>query len=199
MPETVRERLFAATIESVATTGLAKFRVEDAARAAEVGRATVYRHFPGGRDQLVSEAITWEVGNFFAQLAAAVADAPDLRTRLEQGLMFAHRAMLDHAALQRVLETDREQFLPKLYDNGPLVVAVIRSYLAPFLAEEDLRPGIDAEEAADYLARMVLSFIPSAGSYDLADPVAVAGLVQQQFLAGVLTNPSGEVSEEPTL
>ena len=186
MSEPVRDRLFAATIACVGRTGLAKLRVEDVAREAGVGRATVYRHFPGGRDQLVSETITWEVGRFFVRLAQAVADAPDLRTRLEQGLTFAHRALLEHEALQRVLRTDRETFLPKLMENGPLVVAVIRNYLEPFLREEDLRPGVDPEEAADYLARMVLSYIPSAGRWDLDDPEEVAVLVDRQFLAGVL-------------
>jgi AcrR family transcriptional regulator len=178
--------LFAATIACVGRTGLAKLRVEDVAREAGVGRATVYRHFPGGRDQLVTETITWEVGRFFVRLAHAVEDAPDLRSRLEQGLTFAHRAMLEHEALQRVLRTDRETFLPKLMENAPLVVAVIRNYLEPFLARERLRDGIDANEAADYLARMVLSYIPSAGNWDLDDPGQVRELVDRQFLAGVL-------------
>ena len=188
MPDSTRDRLFEATIACVGRTGLAKLRVEDAAREAGVGRATVYRHFPGGRDQLVSETITWEVGRFFVRLARAVEDAPDLRARLEQGLTFAHRAMLEHEALQRVLSTDRERFLPKLNETAPLVVALIRSYLAPFLAAEELRPGLDPEEAADYLARMALSYIPSAGRWDLDDPEQVARLVDRQFLAGVLAS-----------
>jgi AcrR family transcriptional regulator len=182
----VRERVLAATIDRVAERGMAKLRVDDVARRAGVGRATVYRYFPGGRDQLVNEAITWEVGRFFAALAAEVADAPDLRTRLERGLMFAHRAMADHEALAMVLDADREQFLPQLHDTSPLVMAVVRDYLAPMLADEDLRPGVDPEEAADYLARMVLSFIPSPGQWDLTDPTQVAELVDRQFLAGIL-------------
>ena len=186
MPESVRDRLFQATIRCVARTGLAKLRVEDVAKEARLGRATIYRHFPGGRDQLVRETITWEVGRFFARLAQAVEDAPDLRTRLEQGVMFAHRAMLEHEALQRVLRTDRESFLPKLNENAPLVVALIRSYLIPYLEAEPLRPGVDAEEAADYLARMVLSYIPSGGRWDLEDPAEVRELVERQFLSGIV-------------
>jgi len=50
----VRERLLQATYSCVARWGLAKTTVEDAAREAGVSRATVYRYFPGGRDELIS-------------------------------------------------------------------------------------------------------------------------------------------------
>ena len=182
----VRERILGAAIDCVAERGMAKLRVEEVARRAAVGRATVYRYFPGGRDQLVGEAITWEVGRFFTALAAEVADAPDLRARLERGLVFAHRAMADHRALATVLDTDRDQFLPQLHETSPLVMAVVRDYLAPAVAAEHLRPGVDPAEAADYLARMVLSLIPSPGQWDLTDPEQVAELVDRQFLAGIL-------------
>ena len=137
----VRDRILAAIIEVVAGTGLGGLRMEEVARAAGVGRATLYRYFPGGKEQLVNEAITWEVGRFFRDLALEVADAPDLRGRLERGLMFAHRSMAGHEALATVLETDREQFLPRLHETSTLVVAVVRDYLAPAVAAEDLRPG----------------------------------------------------------
>ena len=185
----VRDRVLAATIEVVAGTGLAGLRMEEVARAAGVGRATLYRYFPGGKEQLVNEAITWEVGRFFRDLALEVADAPDLRGRLERGLMFAHRSMAGHQALATVLERDREQFLPRLHETSPLVVAVVRDYLAPAVAAEELRPGVDVDEAADYLARMVLSFIPSPGQWDLTEPDEVARLVDRQFLAGILATP----------
>lgn len=185
----VRDRILAATIEVVAVTGLGGLRMENVARSAGVGRATLYRYFPGGRDQLVNEAITWEVGRFFRELAVEVADAPDLRSRLERGLMFAHRSMAGHRALATVLEADREQFLPRLHETSPLVVAVVRDYLAPAVASEQLRPGVDVDEAAEYLARMVLSFIPSPGRWDLTDPDEVARLVDRQFLAGILAAP----------
>lgn len=184
-----RERVLAAAVGCVARSGLTGLRMEDVARAAGVGRATLYRWFPGGKDQLVDEAITWEVGRFFRELAVEVADAPDLRARLERGLMFAHRSMVGHEALATVLATDRERFLPRLHETAPLVVAVVRDYLRPAVAAEDLRPGVDVDEAADYLARMVLSFIPSPGHWDLTDPGEVARLVDRQFLAGIVARP----------
>ncbi|CAN5669570.1 TetR/AcrR family transcriptional regulator [soil metagenome] len=186
MAADLRTRLLAATLDCVGRYGLAKTTVEDAARAAGVGRATVYRHFPGGRDQLIEEVITWEVGRFFARLAEAIGDAPDLAARLETGLVFAHRAIGEHAVLQKVLETEPERLLPQLTMSAPLFVAVVRDYLAELLVDEPLRPGLDPGEAADYLARMVLSHMTSPGRWDLDDPEAVARLVRTHLLAGVL-------------
>ena len=53
----MRERLLEAAYAVVARRGMARTTVEDVAREAGVGRATVYRWFPGGREQLVSETV----------------------------------------------------------------------------------------------------------------------------------------------
>lgn len=184
-----RSRLLEATLACIGRFGMAKTTVEDVAREAGTSRASVYRHFPNGREQLLSECITWEVGRFFAGLAREVDLAPDFATRLEWGLQRAHRSIAEHVVLQKVLETEPERFLPHLSLTGPLVVAVISGYLQPFLEHEALRPGADPEAAADWLARMVLSFIMGQGSWDLRDPAAVRRLVRTQLLAGVLAEP----------
>ena len=71
----VRERLLQATYDCVARWGLAKTTVEDAAREAGVSRATVYRYFPGGRDELISAVVGWEFARFFLRLYEEVSDA----------------------------------------------------------------------------------------------------------------------------
>jgi AcrR family transcriptional regulator len=191
---TPRERILAATLACVGRYGLAKTTVEDVARQAGLSRATVYRHFAGGRDQLINETITWEVARFFAALARHVADAPDFPTRLERALVFAHRAVEEHQVLQKVLQTEPERLLPQLLATTPLVLAVVRSELVPLLRAERLAPGMTPEAAGDYLARMVLSFISSQGGWDLTDPEQVRRLVRTQFLAGVLAPPETDVT-----
>jgi len=184
-----RSRILAATVGCIGRAGLAKTTLEDAARAAGLSRATVYRHFPGGRDQLISETITWEVGRFFARLGRHVDDAPDFATRLERGLVFAHRAVADHAVLQKVVDTEPDRLLPQLTLTAPLVLAVLRGYFEPLLEREPLADGLSAEAAADWLGRNVLSFIVAAGGWDLTDPTEVRRLVRTQLLAGVLRPP----------
>ena len=45
--------------------------------------------------------------------------------------------------------------------------------------------GPDLDAAADFLARMVLSYISSPGRWDLNDPEQVALLVRSELLAGI--------------
>ncbi len=184
-----RSRILAATVECLGRYGIAKTTVDDAAKAAGVARATVYRHFPDGKEQLIAEAITWAVGRFFHDLAVAVDDAPDFATLVERALVHAHRAVEQHAVLQKVLETEPERLLPQLTQSAPQVQAVLRGYLAERLAVEELRPGIDPDEAADWLARMGLSFIIAEGRWDLTDPAEVRRLVRRELLAPILVDP----------
>ncbi len=64
--------------------------------------------------------------------------------------------------------------------------AAVRDDIRPRLEAADLVPGTDPAEAADFLARNVLSFLMAAGSWDLDDPAEVHRLVHDNLLAGIL-------------
>lgn len=186
MSEDARTRILEATVACLGRYGIAKTTVDDAAREAGVARATVYRHFPDGKDQVIAEAITWAVRRFFEDLAVAVQGAPDFPTLLEQAIAHAHRAVDEHVVLQKVLETEPERLLPQLTQSAPQVQAVLRDYLADLLRAEDLLPGVDPVDAGDWLARMGLSFILASGRWDLDDPADVRRLVREELLVAIL-------------
>ena len=185
-----RERVFAGAYECVERFGLTKTTIEDVAGAAGVSRATIYRLFPGGRDQLLRETVGWEMNRFFTRLAGEVDDLPDLASRLELALVFARRSVLDHAVLQKVLVTEPEVLLPLMTIEQHRVVRYITAYLVPLLEAERaagrLDPVVDVHQAADHLSRMLLSLIGSPGRWDLADPGAVRTLVRRELLGGLL-------------
>jgi AcrR family transcriptional regulator len=189
--DAVRQRILEATYSCVARWGISKTTIEDAAREAGMSRATVYRHFPGGRDELIAATIAWEEIRFFSRLYDELHDAPTLEEVLERGLPFAHRAILEHQVLQRVLETEPELLLPKLTVETTRVTALISGFLVPYLAGDRIVGGIDVHQAADLLARMILSLITSPGRWDLADPAQVSDLVRTELLAGVIATPGG--------
>ena len=182
----VRQRLVEAAYACVAQRGLVRTTVEDAAREAQVSRATVYRHFPGGREELVQEAIRWETGRFFLALARSVESAPDFAGVLEEGLVQAHLLVNEHVVLQSLLRQEPERLLPALTEEARGILPFIAEFLRPHLARQPLRPGVGADEAAAYLARMILSLINSPGRWDLTDRAAVAELVRTELLAGLL-------------
>jgi AcrR family transcriptional regulator len=181
----VRERLLQATYDCVARWGLAKTTVEDAAREARVSRATVYRYFPGGRDELISAVVGWEFAGFFRRLYEEVSDADTLEEVMERGLMFAHRALVEHQVLQRILETEPEILLPRLTIEADQVHTLVAAFLTPYLVRHGMDQDTDIELAADFLARMVLSYISAPGRWDLSDPDQVALLVRSELLAGI--------------
>ncbi|MGH9304253.1 MAG: TetR/AcrR family transcriptional regulator [Acidimicrobiales bacterium] len=57
------------TYGCISRVGVAATSLDDAARAAGVSRATLYRYFPGGREELMSAVINWQTLLFFHQLA----------------------------------------------------------------------------------------------------------------------------------
>ncbi len=181
----VRERLLQATYDCVARWGLAKTTVEDAAREAGVSRATVYRYFPGGREELISAVVGWEFARFFLRLYEEVHDAETLEEVMERGLVFAHNAILGHEVLQRILQTEPERLLPRLTIEANETHKLVAAFLVPYLVRHGMAEGTDLDAAADFLARMVLSYIGSPGRWDLNDPEQVARLVRAELLAGV--------------
>jgi len=178
-----------AVVGCVDRVGLSGFALEDVASAAGVGRATIYRHFEGGRTQLVREAVTREVARFWEFLAEAVAGEPDLEGRLVSGLMVARQRIAEYDLLQRLLAAEPDELLPALLSSEPLLHQVLRDYLEQVLATSTLSDGVDVREASDYLTRMLLAYIGTAGGWDMADRAEVRRLVRTQFLAGIVAQP----------
>jgi len=56
------------------------------------------------------------------------------------------------------------------------------------IPDDQLQPGMTRERAADYVARMLLSFTSAPGRWDLTDRAQVRELVQTELLAGVLVS-----------
>jgi AcrR family transcriptional regulator len=186
MVDDPRQRILEATYACVARWGLSKTTIEDAARQAGLSRATVYRYFPGGRDELVDAVVSWQFRQFFARLYDEVHGSASIEEVLERGLLFARRQVLEHEVLQKVLQTEPDVLLPKLTVESNRTVGLISGFLVPYLREHGLPEGVPIHEAADFLARMILSYISAPGRWDLSDPDQVRTLVRVELLPGVV-------------
>ena len=181
-----RQRILEATYACVARWGLSKTTVEDAAREAGLSRATVYRYFPGGRDELIDAVVSWQFLLFFGRLYEEVHGATSLEEVLDRGLAFARRSLVEHEVLQKMLETEPDVLMPKLTVESNRTVGLIAGFLVPYLHEHGMAEGVEIHEAADFLARMILSYISAPGRWDLSDPDQVRTLVRIELLPGVL-------------
>ncbi len=185
----VRTRILGAAVDEAGASGLGRLTLEGVARRAGVARATVYRHFPGGRDQVTAEAVTWEVARYFAALLGRLEGVEDIAARLERGIAEGRVLLAEHQVFQKVVDTEPERLLPHLSQSAPLVQAAVRDDIRPRLEAADLVEGADPAEAADFLARNVLSLLMAEGGWDLDDPAEVRRLVRGNLLAGVLAHP----------
>ena len=183
--DATRERILAAAYAQADAHGLGQATVEGVAQAAGLSRATVYRHFPGGKDELIEAVISWEVARFFDRLGEQIDDAPDFASWLTRGLLVARRQLEEHTLLQRLLQAEADQLVPRLVTVMPLVKAVLRDQLAARLARERLRPDVDRGVGAELLARLIVSFIGTPGVWRLDDPAEAERLVRTQLLPTV--------------
>jgi AcrR family transcriptional regulator len=192
-PLTVRDRVLAAAYTCVTRFGLAKTTIDDVVKESGVSRATIYRHFPGGRDELLQATVAWELARYFNELADEVRDAPDLAHLLEDGLQFARRSVQEHEVLQKMLVTEPERLLPLLTTEANKTLPFIAAFLNPYLVREQeagrLRDGVDLDRAAEYLARGILALIGEAGRWDFTDPDQVADVVRNELLGGIAAHP----------
>ena len=190
----VRTRILEAAYACVARWGLAKTTVEDAAREAGLSRATVYRHFPGGKDELLAGVVDFEVLRFFGRMTEAVRGSTNLVDVIEASLSFASRALAEHVVLQQILRSEPQLLVPRINDSTNRLLPIVRQFFEPYVAAEAasgrLRPGVDPRLAADYVARMALTYANAEGGWDLGDPQQVQTLVRL-VLGGVVEERDG--------
>jgi AcrR family transcriptional regulator len=187
------ERVLDATYAEVAERGLGALTVEAVAVRAGSSRATLYRHFPGGRDELITRTIGREVERFFAGVLASTPAAEEgVLDHVAGVVRAAHRLLGEHAVLQRLLADEADAIVPSLATVQPLVASGLALHLEAVLADGaargELRPDVDVAGAADHGARLVLSYVGSPGRWDLADPDEARRLVRDRLLAGVLAD-----------
>lgn len=185
------ERVLDATYEEVAAHGLGSLTVEAVATRAGSSRATLYRHFPGGRDELVARTIEREVERFFsAVLQWAPAPEAGVLVHVAGVVGAAHRLLGDHDVLQRLMLEEADAIVPSLATVQPLVRDGLAAHVEWVLSmageRGELADGVDIRQAADHCSRLVLSYVGSAGRWNLGDPAEAQRLVRDRLMVGVL-------------
>ena len=181
----MRERILRGAARCIERWSVSKATLSDVAEEAGVSRATLYRTFPGGRDELLQELVGYEMRTFFGDLARYIEDSGDLSGRLVDGLMYAHRMLADHSLYQRVLATEPDLLLPLMTVESTRIRELISGYLRPYVLEEGAPDDVETDSLCDYLARMVLSFIETPGGWDMTDRPSVEQLVESRFMGAV--------------
>jgi AcrR family transcriptional regulator len=153
------ERVLEAARGQLVQFGLRRTSLDDIARAAGVGRATLFRRFPN-RDALHWALAAREAQGSISRVDAEVAGIEDPEEFLVAGVVAVIHELTGNELLQRLLETDAEQMLPLLAGPGAPIIAMGRAYLAGHLrriAADGAQLNGDPDVLAEVLARSVLS------------------------------------------
>ncbi len=181
----INQRILEAAFNCVVRWGVAKTTMEDVARECSISRATIYRYFPGGREELVQSVIAWQAGQFLADLYEVLHGAQSLQDILERLIFFSSDYLRNLEVLDRLLATEPDAVIPKLTTEINLMASTVSGFLVPYLREFGVNSQVNIHEAADYLARMLFSFISSPGDLDLQDRTEVSNLVRVELLGGI--------------
>ncbi len=159
--------------------------MDDIARRAGVSRATVYRVFPGGRDEVLSAVVDTEMARLFSALGVRLGEARDLTEALVGGIVEASARIRGHRALAYLVEHEPEMVLGHLaFDESDRLLATASRFAAPFLARW-MRPH-EAVRVAEWATRIVLTYaIAPAPRMDLTQLTPTTRLVEQFVLPGI--------------
>ncbi len=180
-----RVRIVDAALACLALGGTTKTTVDDIARQAGLSRATVYRVFAGGRDEILGAVVDTELGRLFAALGARMGAADDLGEVLAVGVCEAVTRIDRHPALRYLVEHEPATVLGHLaFDASNRLLAAATGFVAPFLVR-----WMDPDEAcrvAEWATRIVLSYtISPSPETDLTDIDDARRLVGTFVLPGI--------------
>jgi AcrR family transcriptional regulator len=168
-----RDRILDAAYRVFERCGVTDGTMSDVAEEAAVGRATLYRYFPG-KGALVEALVLREARELLAVLDAELGAEDDTPAFFERGLLAALHHLKSHTLLQRMLREEPEAILPFLTVQGqPLLEAAI-DFASPYVERavkaERIEP-VEPRAAAEWAARILLSLLltPSV-AVDLDDP-----------------------------
>jgi AcrR family transcriptional regulator len=148
-----RERMVYSAVQLVRTQGVAATGVRQVVEHSGAPRGSFQHYFPGGKDQLVGEALLW-AGDFAAHWAATY---PRTTSKPTPGGLFAH-----------LVKQWKDEFTTRGYERGCPVLATTADLAGSDSAvNEQLRAALDRWEQA-VVAELVRMTIPRRRARRLA-------------------------------
>ncbi|WP_433662784.1 TetR/AcrR family transcriptional regulator [Nocardia sp. CA-128927] len=174
----VTERILAAAFEQMTVVGWRRSTVEDVAKRAGLGRATVYRKFPS-KSALTEAVLVSELRKYLAGSTAATSTQATVADRMAESAAYTVEFLRDHPLLRRLLETEPETILPALTVGAGPIVDTFREFCVTLwrhefygdaaISADDLR---HLRTVAELHIRITLSLIltqPTAIELDTAE------------------------------
>jgi AcrR family transcriptional regulator len=183
-----REDLLAAAARRFVAVGIRKTTMEDIAREARAGKATLYRHF-ANKDAVIDALLEREAGRFARRLERAAAEEDTAAGRVESAFLAGVRFFVEHPVMTKGRDEEPGILLPRITANGgPLVVSGLD--LFGRLIREGVESGelrrVDPDAAAEVVVRLILSYFSFPPMFVRVDDPDEARAFAHALVAGGL-------------
>jgi len=163
----VRHRILDAAGACIARYGVQKTTIDDVVKRAGVARATLYKHVPGGRDEIILEVLVREGRRNTHVVLEAIARAESLQDSITDGIL---------AAVERIQADDHLAYLfspeiigpaSRLQGAGARLVDVTAQLVGPVIeagrGTGQVPEDLDERDAAEWTLRIFLSLLAFEG------------------------------------
>ncbi|HEX4866160.1 MAG TPA: TetR/AcrR family transcriptional regulator [Acidimicrobiales bacterium] len=165
--EGARNRLVDAAEACFTRFGVAKTTLEDIATEAGVSRATVYRYFEGGRDEVILGVVLREGKEFLETLSRRVQREETFEAAIVEGVLHTVGAVSKNEHLALLFAPEVAGHTTSIAGASTALYELAQDFLRPIFEQArvvgQLRDGIIAEDAAEFVLRMILSLLSVAG------------------------------------
>lgn len=168
--------------------GLRKTTMEDIAREARAGKATLYRHF-ANKDAVIDALLEREAARFERELRRAADDHDRAADRIEAAFLTGVRFFVEHPVMVRGRDEEPAVLLPRITANGGPMVArgleLFAELIRAGVATGELRE-VDPPSAAEVIVRLILSYFAFPPMHVAVDDPEEARAFAHGLVAGGL-------------
>jgi len=163
--DAARDRIIDAAETAIQRWGVARTRIDDIAAEAHCGRTTIYRYF-GNRDNVVVEVVVRQARRHLGTLIDHLATLPDSPAKIVEAVVVAVDLVRKDPNVSWAFRPDEAP--AQIEGLADALHALATSTWLEFLRNDPtlrraLRPGVDPPLAAEWILRIMLSYLTFPG------------------------------------
>lgn len=193
-PKSVRDRLIDAAEECMRAKGIRATTVSEVAEAAGVSRGWLYRHFPD-KVTLLGAAIVRLNNAYWTDAHAMLASIEGLDNQIVTGIQHGRTAHDDPGALLMKLRVEEPDEFAACAGAGvqglvPDLADFWSRYLVAARDNGEIHPDTDVDDAAEWIARVILSLATMPGQrLDANNADELLAHVRRYVMPGLKAQP----------
>lgn len=184
----VADRILDAAYEEALRFGIAAMSIERVARRVGVARPTVYRYF-ANKDALVGSIAERETRRLLDRVEAVVRTQTNIQDQVVEGFAAIIHLTREHPLVKKILTSEPASAVRFMDADGPVLRTMLEQ-VAGRIAEHV--PNADAEEIADVIVRVGVTFVMVEDGTISLSTAAEARAFARRFLAPMIVAGTAE-------